>query len=512
MNAIPESEQRRRGLCAQAFLIFRKDVDYLRIEILVFLLVAAVFAWMKPPSIELLIALAAAYLVMRVVHADGIPGDRQFWITRPYNRWSLLGAKLLFVLVCISLPIAMAQLAVAMDAGFGLAETIPPLLLAQAFLFLFGALPIVALAALTSGIVSFIAVALALTLLSLGGATAFEFWLPHIDSLPIPVEWIRWALVAIPVSAATVNILVWQYRSRATNSSRILAVAGLNIAVLLFLFVPASFALKTQSWFSKRPELASAITITAGRGNGFAAAVFSGAREATAVPLALMADHPANTELRADDLTAAASWGDAPVTFMRQPTINRRYDRDGEAAFDVMMMVNSRQYLARRDEPVTIRGSVWLTLFGEDEKTRISARAPQGGSTRDGLRCRVTRVTERGVSTPAPPGQEPEWRPSDFVTCAALFQWPGKLVYAEAGEYQSDFRNTLISYAPLAAGLSLSPIEVRPSDPIGSDDVTIVTRRPLAHFRRDFVLTGVKFADFDLRFRRAPLPSRPPAR
>jgi hypothetical protein len=501
----------------QALCIFRKDVNYLRIEIAVFVLVAAAFARVNLPSIELLISLAAAYVIVRAVHADGIPGDRQFWLTRPYNRWSLLAAKLLFVVVCISLPLALAELTVALRAGFSLSEIIPPLLLSQALVFVFGALPVMALAALTSGIVSFIVIALALTLLSMSGATASEFWLSsHSKALPDPVERIGTTLFAMPVAAATLNVLYWQYKSRVTNSSRILAIAGLNVAVLLFLFVPVSFALKTQSWLSKKPDLASGITITPGRGTrGFATSVyFADRKETKAVPLTLIVNHPPNTEVRADDMTATASWEDGPVTFMRQPSINRRYEEDRQATFDVNMMVDPRQYRARRNKALTIRGSVWLTLFGDEEKIRISARTRAGGSTRDGLHCQITRVTDRGVSVPPPPGGQPEWHPSDFVTCAALFQWPRELVYAEAGEYQSDFRNTLISYAPFLIGLPLSPLEVRPSDPIGSDDVTIVTRKPLAHFRRDFVLTGVKFADFEPTFflHAPPSPPRPPGR
>lgn len=498
-----------------ALHIFRKDVDYLRIEIAVFILVAAAFVWVKFPSIEAVVSIAAAYLVARAVHADGIPGDRQFWLTRPYNRWSLLGAKLLFVVVCILLPVAIAQLIVARSAGFSLAETLPALLLSQALLFVFGALPIVALAALTSGIISFIVVALALTLLSMGGATALDFWLPkHANALPGPLEWIRSTLFAIPIVVATLNVLFRQYQARATNASRVLAIAGLNLAALLFLFVPASLALKVQSWLSPKPDLASGVAITQGRARDFPATVRFGQQEMEAIPFALIISHPPNTEVRADNLTATASWGDIPVTFMRPPGINRRYEEDRKATFDATMMVNPGQYRAGRMEPATIRGSVWLTLFGDDQKTMISARTRRGASTRDGLHCGITRVTDRAVSVPGPPGSEPEWHPSDYVTCAALFQWPGKLVYAEAGDYQSDFRNTLISYAPFPAGISLAPLEVRASDPVGSDDVTIVTRKPLAHFRRDFVLQGFTFAEAEremmLRFR--PPPPRAPAR
>jgi len=501
---------------SQALRIWRKDFDYLRVEVAIFVLLAVVFVWMRSHILndewsEPLLALAGAWLAARAVHADAIPGDRQFWLTRPYNRRSLIAAKLLFVAVCISLPVAIAELTVALSAGFTFKEAVPPLLFSQLLLFIFGGLPVVALAALTSGVVPFILIAITLALIAMGGTATLESWFPtYADSLPGPVEWIRSMLFAIPVAALTILVLARQYRSRATDSSRIIAIAGLNLAALLFLFVPASFALKAQSWLSKKPDLASRITVTAFRTGQPAAAVRFADREAMAVPFALVADHlPPNVELRADNLVLFASWQDRPVTFMRQPGIERRGEQNGQATFAVSMMVNQPQFYARLQQPLTIKGSLYLTLFGDEEKSLVSLRA-QGATTQDGLRCQAARLSDRGTFVPAPPGEQPKWLPADSIVCASLFQWPRKLVYAEAGDYHSDFSNTRISYAPFPWGLSLSPIQIRWSELVEADKVTILTRKPLAHFRRDFELTGVKFGDLEmLRF--MPAPVRPPA-
>jgi hypothetical protein len=37
---------------------------------------------------------AAVFLIARSIHAEAIPGDRQFWLARLYVRCSLFGAKL----------------------------------------------------------------------------------------------------------------------------------------------------------------------------------------------------------------------------------------------------------------------------------------------------------------------------------------------------------------------------------------------------------------------------------
>jgi len=490
----------------QALHILRKDFDYVRIEVAIFVLLAAAFAWMKlhvqnDEWSDPVLALAAAYLIARSVHADGIPGDRQFWLTRPYSRKSLLFAKLLFVAVCVSLPVALAELTVALRAGFDLKETIGPLLLSQALLFVFGALPILGLAALTTGIIPFIVIALALTLLWMGGSSAVEFWFPaYAYSIPGPVEWIRSTMFSVPIVVVTIIAIVWQYRSRATNSSRILAIAGLNVAALLFLFIPASFALQTQSWFSKKPDLASGITITARHQDRYTAALVKFAEgEMMEVPFVIEVDHlPPNVEVRADDLVISGSLNGLEFNQLRQPGIERRSQQDDRATFEVTMIVSPRLFQSDGYVPLKLKGSLYLTLFGDDENSLVSLRA-RAAPAPSGLRCTMTQMTDRARSVPPPPGAEQEWHPADSIVCRSLFQWPGKLVYAQSGEHLADFSNTRISYAPFNVGFSLTPFETRWSVPVDSDTVTLITRKPLVHFRRDFELKNVTLADFEAR-------------
>src|SRR5580704_13329656 len=94
----------------QALHIFRKDVRYLRREISLVLCLVAVFVWTEthspdPSWVEMLLPVAFGYLIARLIHAEALPGDRQFWITRPYGWKNLLGAKLLFMFVFVNLPI-----------------------------------------------------------------------------------------------------------------------------------------------------------------------------------------------------------------------------------------------------------------------------------------------------------------------------------------------------------------------------------------------------------------------
>src|SRR6266536_3025901 len=102
----------------QALHIFGKDVRYLWREICLVLGLAAIFAWTNPWWMTILLLAAMSYLIARLIHAEAIPGDRQFWITRPYRWKSLLAAKLLFMLTFVNLPILLAQFGIVAAGGF----------------------------------------------------------------------------------------------------------------------------------------------------------------------------------------------------------------------------------------------------------------------------------------------------------------------------------------------------------------------------------------------------------
>ena len=117
--------------------IFKKDVRRLWYEILVVLALTALFAWLDPQTppglsasssqnglmffgaiLRMLLPMAWWYLIARVIHQEAIPGDRQYWVTRPIAWRHLLGAKLLFILAFINLPVAVSDCVILAAAGF----------------------------------------------------------------------------------------------------------------------------------------------------------------------------------------------------------------------------------------------------------------------------------------------------------------------------------------------------------------------------------------------------------
>ena len=207
----------------QSLHIFRKDVRYLWREICPGLgaggRVRADQTSLDGPGV----LAAAIYLMARLIHAEAIPGDRQFWITRPYRWQSLFGAKLLFMLAFVNLPLMLAQWWIAAAAGFPASAYLPGLLWSQVVMILAVSLPAVALASVTPGIVSFIFSILILAAVWYGIVTlstlrddmpsALQVW-------PGAIGWIRATYIVLALAATALSMLYGQYRRRMTLLSR----------------------------------------------------------------------------------------------------------------------------------------------------------------------------------------------------------------------------------------------------------------------------------------------------
>jgi hypothetical protein len=480
--------------------IFAKDVRYLRIEIGLMLLLCAAFAWVKAHIShddwsDALVALAATYIIGMAVHADAIPGDRQFWLTRPYNRMSLAGAKLLFVFACVCLPIGLAEISVPIAAGYPLGAAMPGFITLQILIFACGAVPVIALAALTASIVPFILTGLTLALISFSASSAVGYWFPrYVGTIPESVDWIRSLTIAVAILVLATAVLLWQYRDRATGFSRVIAIVSLNVIGVVFVFLPRSVPLAVQALLSKRPELASGITVTPQRSGDSSGYVFRSREYKMVIPLTLVANKvPRDVEARGDALSLILEWPDRKWSPAIMPGVNRRSETADTANFNLNFTMDSDFYAKRRDAALTIRGSLYLTLFGDEERRTVRL-GHEPVNVQDGLQCYSSAFTGE----------------FDALLCQSFFRWPARLVYAESGERQSDFSTTQISYSPLAAELSLDPRETRLADPVKAEQVTIVTKKPLVHFRRDFEMRGIKLADFEnVRFMRPSSSPRP---
>jgi hypothetical protein len=158
----------------QIFHIFRKDVRHHWIVILlcqaalVFFCRSEVSSWSghsggnSPELIGLLLFFSWCIFIFRVVYDEVLVGDRQFWVTRPYEWNKLLAEKFLLVLVFLTLPLLVAGALLLAKAGFSPAPHVLGMLWMQLLLLQFPFLPLLALGTvtrnLTQGLLTLLAV------------------------------------------------------------------------------------------------------------------------------------------------------------------------------------------------------------------------------------------------------------------------------------------------------------------------------------------------------------------
>lgn len=154
-------------------------------------------------------------------------------------------------------------------------------------------------------------------------------------------------------------------------------------------------------------------------------------------------------------------------------------------------------YQSVKNKTVKIRGTLYLTLFGNRRTTRI----PFGGEhiTTPGMGiCSARRSGGGSIGY------------MYFLLCASAFRTPPDLVTVRFEERGKDvFREVKpypvprrISYSPLAADLDISPVGqyfTLTQSPRELSDVAIDDLEPLAHVTREFELDGLRLGEFETK-------------
>src|SRR6201998_2695333 len=102
-----------------------------------------------PAFLVVIVPLSWWLLISPLVHEERLVGDRQFWITRPYEWKKLLAAKVLFLIVFLYVPLLLAQGVMLAEAGFTPFPSFRGLLYDAFQLTCILVLPLVALATVT---------------------------------------------------------------------------------------------------------------------------------------------------------------------------------------------------------------------------------------------------------------------------------------------------------------------------------------------------------------------------
>jgi hypothetical protein len=228
----------------QVFHIFQKDARHFWLEIAVSIALVATYVWSEihswtaPEEFSggfvgflrafptILVFLSWWFTIARIVQDEALVGDRQFWITRPYEWKKLLAAKVLFVTVFINLPLLIAQVVLLAKAGFNPVLYLPGLLFMQFLLAIFLLMPLAAVATVTSSVVQ-MGLASLIIVLYIVGVAALSSYIPS-SSFSFEIDDLQ---PAIMIGAALV-VIGWQYARRKTVKSR-LVMAGAAAAIVL---------------------------------------------------------------------------------------------------------------------------------------------------------------------------------------------------------------------------------------------------------------------------------------
>ena len=496
----------------QALHIFKKDARHLWFEIAIVLVVTAAFAfvgarrafWLDDPNanrsvawtmVQILLPLAWWILIARVVYSETLPGDRQFWTTRPYRWMSLLGAKLLFIAIFVNLPWFIADVIILRAYGFAPESQLAGLFTAQLLISIAFLLPVAAVCAVTSGFVQLLLASFVLLIVVL-------VWNTVVPQLALgatwgTLDWITGYYSILVAGCGALIILIWQYARRKTWSNRVVAAVAAIAVLAGAALIPWTSAFAVQSRLSKQRIDVHSIQVSFDSDRKWLARVRPdrfGAGVGIELPLKIDGVPP-GMEAKAEGLTMQVVGPDGTA---RQGAGRPWMQIDSDRQLSTLMSeVDGPFYQSVKDKAVKIRGTLYLTLFGNRRTTRI----PFGGeriATRGMGICSARRTGGGSIGymyfllCASPFRTAP-----DLVT--VRFEERGKDVYREVMPYPVRRR---ISYSPLPADLDISPVSqyfTLTQFPRELSDVAIDDAEPLAHVTREFELDGLRLGEFEAK-------------
>jgi hypothetical protein len=220
--------------------IFKKDVRRLWWGVAIALLIQIAAAWFDAvedvavPLHDLLMVTWAVLLAL-AVHEDPLVGDRQFWLTRPARWRVLLGSKLLFALAVVHVPSFVADIVVLAARGFRPWEWLASILTKQLMLAAARTLPIIALSAVLRSFAHLVLAAIGI----LGITFLASIFHRSLSGAWTGVEAVRFVLMTAAVGSGAIAVVCWQFARRRTWRSRLVGIASVLGAELIFRFCVA---------------------------------------------------------------------------------------------------------------------------------------------------------------------------------------------------------------------------------------------------------------------------------
>jgi hypothetical protein len=367
---------------------------------------------------------------------------------------------------------------------------LPGLLWSQVLLAIVFILPIAALSALTGGFVQLIFAILTPCVIALVVAIVEpevvlgDFW--------GGTDWVRTYCLFLIIGVAAPAILVWQYSTRRTTAGRVLAVAAAVLAVLGMRLIPWSAAFKIESWLSKqRVEQPLARVDFDSRNKWLTRAVIEGDRVRVELPLKVTT-LPTGMIAKPEGFSIQLQAPDGTMRHTDQALLG--YASNMGQEFSLQVTVDGAFYRKVKDEPMRVRGSLYLTVFGNRGTTLV----PFGDRSVPVPRVGVC-AASRGAN-----------RQSYFLICSSAFRFPPMLIsysFIQSAKETAQYAWTSpqprsISYSPFPAEPGISPVSqdftLAPLHELFSEG-RVDAVEALAHIRRSFEIDNLRLGDFEVR-------------
>lgn len=469
----------------QVLHILKKDTRYLAKELCLMMALVIMFAWTEThiPVTgwpETLLSIGVSFLIARVIHTEAIPGQNQFWLTRPYQWKSLLASKIFFLLFFISLPVLFAQAYIALAVGFSLKSILPGLLFSQGLIFLVIILPMAALAATTAGLVPYLFSFLLLLVVEFilvenVFLIGFRPALPNQGPAQWPgeTEWLRNFIVGSLLAFAAALVLYIQYKSRRTRFSHLLGISLLLTAGLLYFHMPALLGFQFETLFNKQQPGNGSLLITFNptRRKQFPLHGRNPVTEVEAIVPLELTNLPSGNEIHVDALyvtlqgTQGQTWNAGATTFNQIS-----YRAEPTVLYD-LLKIDSSFVRKINDQSITLHGSLYFTYLENSTSATIPIQNKPVSATEQ-LQCRIQIFNQ--------------------FYCKSAFGWPRALVQAQFEQGQKEDFVPTFSYSPVPAALRFHPVEAHwVSAPPESKQVTITLKKPVAHLHKNFEIRDV---------------------
>ncbi len=219
-------------------------------------------ALLRPLTLAWFMGIAA--LTAAVVHQDAIPGANQDWLIRPLKRSQLLLAKLIFLVLTISIPMFVSNLAHALAMGMPVAPSLSAVLTKELFIFACFIVPVAALAATTRNMTELIVLGAILVLVFAASlsVSAFLFGAEWCPTCHTGMVWLQHLVQHIGVLLGAVVILFIDYYQRRYTVARGLAVMGAVSLVFVQLSWGSAFGI--EQWLTGPGNDAAGVALEIG--------------------------------------------------------------------------------------------------------------------------------------------------------------------------------------------------------------------------------------------------------